>query len=80
MKSKHNAWLIPRDAEDHIAWLLQHGWHEKALAAVEAGKGRSELLDEVFLSFDVVQFGGLTFTHIYIYNTHTHTHTHNVHV
>ncbi|XP_050281871.1 vacuolar protein sorting-associated protein 41 homolog isoform X1 [Quercus robur] len=37
----------PRDAEDHIAWLLQHGWHEKALAAVEAGQGRSELLDEV---------------------------------
>ncbi|KAB1227360.1 hypothetical protein CJ030_MR1G005938 [Morella rubra] len=37
----------PRDAEDHITWLLQHGWHEKALAAVEAGQGRSELLDEV---------------------------------
>jgi hypothetical protein len=37
----------PRDAEDHIAWLLEHGWHEKALAAVEAGEGRSELLDEV---------------------------------
>ncbi|KAK7814504.1 vacuolar protein sorting-associated protein 41 like protein, partial [Quercus suber] len=37
----------PRDAEDHIAWLLQHGWHEKALAAVEAGQGRSELLDEL---------------------------------
>ncbi|XP_022752633.1 vacuolar protein sorting-associated protein 41 homolog isoform X2 [Durio zibethinus] len=37
----------PRDAEDHIAWLLLHGWHEKALAAVEAGQGRSELLDEV---------------------------------
>ncbi|CAL0324194.1 unnamed protein product [Lupinus luteus] len=37
----------PRDAEDHIAWLLQHGWHEKALAAVESGQGRSELLDEV---------------------------------
>ncbi|KAG6632222.1 vacuolar protein sorting-associated protein 41 homolog [Carya illinoinensis] len=37
----------PRDTEDHIAWLLQHGWHEKALAAVEAGQGRSELLDEV---------------------------------
>ncbi|KAJ1273442.1 hypothetical protein BS78_06G280800 [Paspalum vaginatum] len=39
----------PRDAEDHIAWLLQHGWHEKALAAVEAGQGRTELLDEVAL-------------------------------
>ncbi|XP_024985211.1 vacuolar protein sorting-associated protein 41 homolog isoform X1 [Cynara cardunculus var. scolymus] len=37
----------PRDAEDHINWLLQHGWHEKALAAVEAGQGRSELLNEV---------------------------------
>ncbi|VAH54201.1 unnamed protein product [Triticum turgidum subsp. durum] len=37
----------PRDTEDHIAWLLQHGWHEKALAAVEAGQGRTELLDEV---------------------------------
>ncbi|XP_027177627.1 vacuolar protein sorting-associated protein 41 homolog [Coffea eugenioides] len=37
----------PRDTEDHISWLLQHGWHEKALAAVEAGQGRSELLDEV---------------------------------
>ncbi|KQJ85257.1 vacuolar protein sorting-associated protein 41 homolog [Brachypodium distachyon] len=37
----------PRDTEDHIAWLLQHGWHAKALAAVEAGQGRTELLDEV---------------------------------
>eukprot|EP00262_Sarcandra_glabra_P009102 TRINITY_DN2309_c2_g1_i1.p1 TRINITY_DN2309_c2_g1~~TRINITY_DN2309_c2_g1_i1.p1 ORF type:complete len:953 (+),score=199.24 TRINITY_DN2309_c2_g1_i1:130-2988(+) len=37
----------PRDAEDHISWLLQHKWHEKALAAVEAGQGRTELLDEV---------------------------------
>ncbi|KAK6144309.1 hypothetical protein DH2020_021129 [Rehmannia glutinosa] len=37
----------PRDTEDHISWLLQHGWHEKALAAVEAGQGRSELIDEV---------------------------------
>lgn len=36
-----------RDTEDHIAWLLEHGHHEKALAAVEAGQGRSELLDEV---------------------------------
>jgi hypothetical protein len=39
--------IFVRDTEDHIAWLLQHGWHEKALAAVEAGQGRSELLDEV---------------------------------
>ncbi|KAH1225318.1 Vacuolar protein sorting-associated protein 41 [Glycine max] len=37
----------PRDTEDHISWLLQHGWHEKALAVVESGQGRSELLDEV---------------------------------
>ncbi|XP_060169690.1 vacuolar protein sorting-associated protein 41 homolog isoform X1 [Lycium barbarum] len=37
----------PRDTEDHINWLLQHGWHEKALEAVEANKGRSELVDEV---------------------------------
>ncbi|CAL5433758.1 unnamed protein product [Camellia sinensis] len=36
----------PRDVKDHISWLLQHGRHEKALAAVEAGQGRSELLDE----------------------------------
>lgn len=41
----------PRDAEDHIAWLLQHGFHEKALAAVEAGQGRIELLDEVGSSY-----------------------------
>lgn len=41
--------FIARDAEDHIAWLLEHGWHEKALAAVEAEKGHSELLDEVLL-------------------------------
>ena len=39
--------LLIRDTEDHIAWLLQHGWHEKALAAVELGQGRIELLDEV---------------------------------
>ncbi|XP_019709852.1 vacuolar protein sorting-associated protein 41 homolog isoform X4 [Elaeis guineensis] len=37
----------PRDAEDHVSWLLQHGWHEKALAAVEAGQGQTGLLDEV---------------------------------
>ncbi|KAI5575746.1 hypothetical protein BDE02_09G001100 [Populus trichocarpa] len=37
----------PRDTEDHIAWLLEHGWHEKALEAVEAGQGRSQLIDEV---------------------------------
>lgn len=45
--------FIHRDAEDHIAWLLEHGCHEKALEAVEAGQGRSELLDEVpsFSSF-----------------------------
>ncbi|CAL1378642.1 unnamed protein product [Linum trigynum] len=37
----------PRDAEDHISWLLQHGYHEKALAAVEEGQGCGELLNEV---------------------------------
>ncbi|KAL8130077.1 hypothetical protein V2J09_019232 [Rumex salicifolius] len=37
----------PRDAEDHINWLVQHGWHEKALAAVEAVQGQSNLLEEV---------------------------------
>ncbi|KAJ6344892.1 hypothetical protein OIU78_007725 [Salix suchowensis] len=41
----------PRDTEDHIAWLLEHGWHEKALEAVEAGQGRSELIDEVGSSY-----------------------------
>ncbi|XP_057781883.1 vacuolar protein sorting-associated protein 41 homolog [Salvia miltiorrhiza] len=41
----------PRDSEDHISWLLQHGWHEKALAAVEAGQGRSELHEEVKLKY-----------------------------
>ncbi|KAK8934221.1 hypothetical protein KSP39_PZI014871 [Platanthera zijinensis] len=48
----------PRDAEDHIAWLLEHGFHEKALAAVEAGQGRTELLDEVgsrYLDYLIVE-------------------------
>ncbi|CAL5426427.1 unnamed protein product [Camellia sinensis] len=40
----------PRDAEDHISWLLQHGCHEKALEAVEAGQGRNELREEGKLS------------------------------
>ncbi|KAG6384409.1 hypothetical protein SASPL_155776 [Salvia splendens] len=39
-----------RDTEDHISWLLQHGRHEKALAAVEAGQGRSELHEERLLA------------------------------
>jgi len=39
--------LLVRDAEDHINWLLQHGFHEKALAAVEASEGRTELIDKV---------------------------------
>jgi hypothetical protein len=42
-----NLCLTFRDAENHIAWLLQLGWHEKALAVVEAGQGPIELLDEV---------------------------------
>ncbi|MCO5579749.1 hypothetical protein L7F22_033609 [Adiantum nelumboides] len=37
----------PRDADDHVNWLLEHNWHEKALAAVHAGKARKELLDEL---------------------------------
>lgn len=41
--------MFTRDAEDHVAWLLQHGWYEKALEAVEAGNGRKELFDEVLL-------------------------------
>lgn len=49
MYPKQNFWKnkFARDAEDHIVWLLKHGRHEKALAAVEAGQARSELLDEV---------------------------------
>lgn len=43
-----------RDTEDHIAWLLEHGWHEKALAVVESGQGRSELLEEVCMTFDLI--------------------------
>nr|GEX09425.1 vacuolar protein sorting-associated protein 41 homolog [Tanacetum cinerariifolium] len=34
----------PRDAEDHINWLLQHRWHEKALAAIEVGQGRNLMM------------------------------------
>jgi hypothetical protein len=30
-----------------VKWLLQHGFHEKALAVVEEGKARTELLEEV---------------------------------
>ncbi|KAJ3692977.1 hypothetical protein LUZ60_012072 [Juncus effusus] len=37
----------PRDAEDHINWLVNHGFHEKALEAAEAGEGRTEVLEEV---------------------------------
>ncbi|CAO2813254.1 unnamed protein product [Amaranthus hypochondriacus] len=37
----------PRDAEDHINWLLEHGWYDKALAEVEATQGRKELFEEV---------------------------------
>ncbi|KAI3979972.1 hypothetical protein MKX01_042626, partial [Papaver californicum] len=29
-----------------LAWLLQHGNQEKAFAAVEAGQGPTEILDE----------------------------------
>ncbi|KNA17401.1 hypothetical protein SOVF_080170 [Spinacia oleracea] len=37
----------PRDAEDHINWLLEHGWYDKALAEVEVTQGRKELFEEV---------------------------------
>ncbi|KAH7276323.1 hypothetical protein KP509_39G002800 [Ceratopteris richardii] len=37
----------PRDADDHINWLLEHGLHEQALIAVQTGKARRELVDEV---------------------------------
>ena len=39
-----------RDGDDHVKWLLQHGFHEKALAAVEEGKAKPELLEEVWIS------------------------------
>lgn len=37
----------PRDTEDHINWLLEHGRYDKALAEVEATQGRKELFEEV---------------------------------
>lgn len=37
----------PRDADDHVAWLVQHGRHEKALEVVEKGGARQEVLEEV---------------------------------
>ena len=37
----------PRDTDDHVAWLVQHGRHEKALEAVEKGGARQEVLEEV---------------------------------
>ncbi|XP_057247651.1 vacuolar protein sorting-associated protein 41 homolog isoform X2 [Beta vulgaris subsp. vulgaris] len=37
----------PRDAEDHINWLLEHGWYDKALVELEATQGRKELFEEV---------------------------------
>lgn len=39
-----------RDADDHVNWLLEHGFHEKALAAVEDGKVSTERMEEVCLS------------------------------
>lgn len=63
--------MFVRDAEDHIAWLLQHGWHEKALAAVEAGQGRSELLDEVVqFSFLVIMFKSVDVCCFFIWHMH----------
>ncbi|KAK9689968.1 hypothetical protein RND81_09G094900 [Saponaria officinalis] len=37
----------PRDSEDHINWLLEHGQYDKAVAEVEATHGRKELFEEV---------------------------------
>ncbi|GBG66483.1 hypothetical protein CBR_g63066 [Chara braunii] len=37
----------PRDAEDHVEWLLKHGRYDKALEAVEAAGARPELMEEV---------------------------------
>lgn len=31
-----------------MKWLLQHGYYEKALAAVEEGNAKAELLEEVY--------------------------------
>lgn len=39
--------MASRDADDHVKWLLQHGYFEKALAAAEEGNAKSELLEEV---------------------------------
>ena len=40
--------VASRDADDHVKWLLQHGYFEKALAAAEEGNAKSELLEEVW--------------------------------
>eukprot|EP00850_Spirogloea_muscicola_P005291 SM000024S07753 [mRNA] locus=s24:238417:248992:- [translate_table: standard] len=37
----------PRDAEDHVLWLLQHEHHAHALEAAEAANLSPQLLDEV---------------------------------
>lgn len=39
--------VVSRDADDHVKWLLEHGYYEKALAAAEEGNAKSELLEEV---------------------------------
>lgn len=39
--------MVSRDADDHVKWLLEHGYFEKALAAAEEGNAKSELLEEV---------------------------------
>ena len=35
-----------------MKWLLQHGYYEKALAAVEEGNAKPELLEEVLQVFN----------------------------
>ncbi|KAH9618528.1 hypothetical protein KSS87_018147 [Heliosperma pusillum] len=37
----------PRDTEDHINWLLEHGWFDKAVTEIEVTHGRKELFEEV---------------------------------
>lgn len=50
--------MIYRDADDHVKWLLVHGYYEKALAAVEEGNAKPELLEEV-LKFSYLLILGL---------------------
>lgn len=40
--------VVSRDADDHVKWLLEHSYFEKALAAAEEGNAKSELVEEVW--------------------------------